>query len=313
MDCVPLLLCQVLVSLAVVQPPARRGVCVPTAALERGIGLAGAGALSWRPLPVPPHGGCQWIEVGLDGCRGDVRIVAGRCGAASAFVEEQEHERLPDGAVQRRSLRRWAGGAMDRCASVRLLGDRVVDGERLQAGELLWEESPDCARRSLPVLSLGRRTFERWGLLPQQAGLGVPFVARLRQAAHAMVELPGRRGAGDYARSGPVVTNLEFDTTLALLRIAVALGDEELWLRARRAARHSMAVDLDAASGLPFAHGKDHRSAAAAPGHAWLQGLLWMGLLSADTDMIEAARQIAEGLAAMPIAADGDLDRARVL
>src|SRR5439155_24003898 len=106
-------------------------------------------------------------------------------------------------------------------------------------------------------------------------------------------------------------TNLEFDTALAFLRLALALQDEELLLRARRCARHTIDRDLDGTSGLPFAHGSDHRSAPAEPGHVWLRGLLWTAAVTADDELLGSARQIAHALAAMPSPGDGARERAR--
>jgi hypothetical protein len=107
------------------------------------------------------------------------------------------------------------------------------------------------------------------------------------------------------------VTNLEFDTTLALLRLALATGDEELLLRARRCARHLVDHDLEPNTGLPFTHGADHRSSPPEPGHAWLRGLLWTGAVTADDDLLAAAAQLAHAIAAAPPEEEGRRERAR--
>src|SRR5262249_28372034 len=146
---------------------------------------------------------------------------------------------------------------------------------------------------------------------PPDQGLARVLRPWLQQVAQALIELPGARGAGDFGRSGGVVTNLEYDTTWALLRLALALADEDLLLRARRCAWHPIDRDLDAARGLPFAHGKEHRSSPAEPGHVWLRGLLWTAAVTADDELLGGARQIAHALAAMPARGEGRQERAR--
>src|SRR5690606_15079637 len=102
-----------------------------------------------------------------------------------------------------------------------------------------------------------------------------------------------------YGRSNGVVTNLEFDTALGFARLWLAHEDPALLRRALDSARHLIDRDLDA-DGLPFRHGKDHRVAANEPGHTWLAGLLLVGCLSADDELIAAAGTIARGLARRP-------------
>ena len=62
---------------------------------------------------------------------------------------------------------------------------------------------------------------------------------QLAEVVDRLVELPGRRGAGDFGRSDGVVTNLEFDTPLALLRCAIGLGSERAWQLALRSLSRS--------------------------------------------------------------------------
>jgi hypothetical protein len=112
--------------------------------------------------------------------------------------------------------------------------------------------------------------------------------------------LQGARGRGDYARSGGVVTNLEFDTPLAFLRLGLAGADRELLRSGLEAAQHLLDHDVDPASGLPCRHGSDHRSGPAEPGHVWLEGLLLAGCIAADDRLIAGARSIAHSLARHP-------------
>ena len=84
-------------------------------------------------------------------------------------------------------------------------------GEVFQAGESLTEESPDLVNRWLRV-RIPRRAWEKAGVLPRNRGLATDIRRHLVQVAGELVELPGRRGRGDYGRSGDIVTNLEFDS-----------------------------------------------------------------------------------------------------
>jgi hypothetical protein len=110
-----------------------------------------------------------------------------------------------------------------------------------------------------------------------------------------------------------VVTNLEFDTALGLVRLGLVTGEKVLLRRAVAAARHLVDRDLDARSGLPFRHGPDHRVNPPEPGHAWLTGLLLVGCVTADDELIAAAGSIASGLARYPARGQGEDDRARDL
>ena len=107
------------------------------------------------------------------------------------------------------------------------------------------------------------------------------------------------------------MTNLEFDTTLALLRAGTALADAEVLRRALRAAWHLRDRDLDQRTGLPFPHGPEHRTGNPEPGHCWLQGLLWAGLLTADDGHLQAAVNLAQALAARPPSGTGAAERLR--
>lgn len=305
------MLLQVVLAFTAGDGPVRFGAPVPVRALTAGLGLRGEGQLQWRALPLRPRDGRCWIEIMVAGARGRVQIHLGGqgqddagIGAAAVVVAAAEGDGV-------RSEWRWRDGTMDWRQRTLFAVDTVVGDEVFTAGEAWTEESPGLVGRALGALSLPRRVWEDVGLLPRDEALCAPLRAHLQTAAHALVELPGRRGAGDHARSDGVVTNLEFDTTLALLRLALALRDEDLWLRARRAALHLVDRDLDQRSGLPFAHGAGHRDGGPEPGHAWLQGLVWVGAIAAEPHLLVAARQIAGGLAAHPPAGEGAAERAR--
>jgi hypothetical protein len=75
------------------------------------------------------------------------------------------------------------------------------------------------------------------------------------------------------------------------------MHEPRAWQLALRAARHLRDRDLDVQTGLPFMHGVSHRAAPPEPGHTWLEGLLWVGLLTADDDVLVAARSMGRALA----------------
>jgi hypothetical protein len=288
--------------------PARFGVPVPEAALAEGLRLRGPGAFQWRRLPLDARGGLCWIEVVLVGARGTARIVAGHGGdgGAQACVHALAQE-----AGRTEETWAWADGSEDRRTRAVLQAPESIDGEPWEAGEWRREESDALGRRCIPAVRLPRRLWEAVGILPADQGLAQRLRPYLGEVANALQELPGARGAGDFARSGGVVTNLEFDTTLACLRLALALQDDGLLLRARRCAMHLVDRDLDARTGLPFPHGPGHRTGRPEPGHVWLQGCLWVGAVCAEDDLLRAARQIAHGLAAAPPTGEGPHERAR--
>jgi hypothetical protein len=310
----PLVLLQIVLAFAVDPGPARFGATVPQRVLDSGLTLMGPGQLSWRPLPLcAPKDQC-WVEVAVSGTGRRVRMQLGGPAPLSALQHKDlamARDEATTAVHERTSEWHFADGTVDTQRVLTFASDVEWRGEKYTAGEMLTEESEGLPRRCLSLLTLPRVQFERMGLLPPAGRLGQEVRAHLRRAAAALVELPGRRGAGDYARSGGVVTNLEFDTTLALLRLALALGDETLLLAARRSALHLCDRDIDSRTGLPFQHGPDHRINAPAPGHAWLQGLLWMGALCADERMLTVAAQIARGLASAPPMAQGSGERAR--
>ncbi|MEC7583269.1 MAG: hypothetical protein VYE77_03045 [Planctomycetota bacterium] len=205
----------------------------------------------------------------------------------------------------------WCDGTRDHRTRVPITNTRRIDGERWQIGEFETLENVELAQRWLAVVDLPRRFWEQAGILPVRVGAGEQSLEHLRAVGRALVEMPGRRGAGDYLRSGGVVTNLEFDMPLAFLRLGLACGDVELLVRARRSAWHLVDRDLDQVSGLPFGHGSGHRCSPPSLGHTWLSGLLWVGALSADDPLLQAAGQMARALAGENATSRGGVERAR--
>ena len=297
--------------------PVRFGFPLPVAAVARGLRITKPGALfQWRPLQDRPDPvtGRLWVELAITGVHGRVAIAAGGSGpvsesggvACTVDIDAQDDEVVE----VRRQTWRWTTGEIDWRERRTFRVETEVDGEVYGAGETLTTESSDLAARWLRVGITGKK-WARAGVLPQLGRVARPFREHLAQAAQALVQLPGRRGRGDYARSGAVVTNLEFDTTLGLARLGLALERRALLQRAADSARHLVDRDMDRGKGLPFCHGLDHRVAAPEPGHVWLSGVLLVGCLSADEDLIRAARSMAHGLARHPAQGEGRDERLR--
>jgi len=323
-----LVLAQVLLTFTVEGPGAVRfGFPLPAAALGGGLRLEGVrdAVLQWRPLhaSADPLTGRRWCEVvvagpGLAGeGRKTIRLRGGGEGASDpeqgpACRRRVEVERRGD---TRCTITTWeyCDGSRDRCSRVEVVGgDLMVGDERLGAGEAVTETTPEQLGRTLRV-RIPAREWARAGVIERPTRLAMPWRDQLCQVGRQLVSLSGVRGSGDYARSGEVVTNLEFDTILGFVRLALAAEDPVLLGKGAQSARHLVDHDLDAKSGLPFTHGEDHRSRAPEPGHVWLQGLLLAGCVFADDDWIRTAGTMARGLARSPrrAPAAGRLDRAR--
>lgn len=310
---------QCLLTVPIDGPPVRLGIALPVAAVARGLRLQGRGALQWRRLPV---GGDDadpvWIELAILAPPGPARVLAGGAGpspdgSGPAFAFERDERPVAEGA-QARERWRWRDGTVDERTRTRFLVATTGGDERFAIGEAWTQDSPGLAARARAWLGMAPAVAVACGLLPRAGGGGAVAAAvrqRLADAVPALPELPGQRGAGDFARSGGIVCNGEFDTALALLRVGVGLGHERAFAAALRAARHLVDRDLDARTGLPFAHGADHRSSEPEPGHAWLQGLLHVGLVTADDGLIAAAHSLAAALAQHPPRGEGRLDRLR--
>jgi hypothetical protein len=302
--------------------PVRFGAPVPAAVLAGGLRLEGRGSLQWRRLPIGrPDSDPVWIEIAISGPAGVVKVMAGGAGATGpsadgngpVYVREQVHQMLADGEEVRQRWR-FADGAVDERTRIVFHREVELGGERFLPGEALSAAAEALHERPAVVLQFDRRWFRSAGLLPPPVGGGAATRSvreQIQKALPFLVELPGARGAGDYGRSGGIVTNLEYDTTFALLRAACAFGDAKLLRRAQRAAWHLRDRDLDGSTGLPFAHGPDHRHSLPQPGHCWLQGVLWVGLLTADDDCLATARQLGRALAAQTPMGTGANERLR--
>ncbi|MCK5944466.1 MAG: hypothetical protein KAI24_20930 [Planctomycetes bacterium] len=292
--------------------PLRCGLRLPAEVLEQGLSLAGPGVVQWRRLPLASAAmageedeqGEGWVELAIVAPAGRVQLVRGGCGPSPqrrgpAYVYDESQRRVDHG-VERRQRWQWRDGTVDERVRTTFTARTEIGGEVFDVGEGWTRESAGLADRARWWRTAGLREARRCGLLPER-GRGGHLTRRVqRQLAacvDALVELPGTRGAGDFARAGGEVTNNEFDTSFALLRCAVGLRHARAFGLAQRAAGQLRDRDLDQRSGLPFVHGPGHRTGTPQTGHVWLRGLLWVGLVTADDDALVAARALGRALA----------------
>lgn len=307
-----------LLTVPVGDAPVRFGARLEAAAVRDGLSLAGRGALQWRRLPVPEADGHVWVELAIAAPPGKARVMRGGVGPAeqrrgAVYVYERDERRHEHG-VEAHEVWRFCDGSEDERWRTVVAAPWHDGGEDYCPGEARTVERGRLATRAVPWCLAGEPWARDAGLLPPSGGIGRVARAARRQlldAVAALRELPGARGAGDFGRSGGVVTNLEYDTGFVLLRCAVAGGGERALALAGRAARHLVDRDLDGNSGLPFVHGADHRLQAPETGHAWLRGLLWTGLVTADDDWIGVARQLGRAVASRPPIGVGPAERLR--
>ena len=298
--------CQVVLAFSVEgEGPVRFGVPVPAEDLRAGLRLDGPHeAFQWSTLTTGLDAESErvWIEVAVDGRPGRYRLQRGgsaaRPNGSGAAVERWARD-LKDGAEQARvSTWSWHSGVVDRVRRT------LVPGAA--AGEWSTERSEEV---------IGRRSRVRippdfWRdarVLPARTGAGTEMRSRLLDA---LPELPRCEGhPGDYVRGRPddtgarVKTNLEFDTTLGFLRLALVCDREDLLRRALESATYLCDRNVDVRSGLPFRHGRGHRSARPEFGHCWWTGALSTALTFADRDLrdhaLEIGRAVARGVQAM--------------
>jgi hypothetical protein len=292
---------------------------LPAAAVQRGLRLLGTGTLQWRRLPIGgPEADPVWVELAIVGPAGVVRLCAGdgppsAAGSGGVYVREEVQDRLP-GADRVTTIWRWRDGSIDTRVRLCFTAPTVLDQEAYAVGEACTSWTGAAAEHGDVLCRLGAAFAGRCGVMPEAGGGGT--VARdvrrhLASLLPQLAELPGRRGAGDYGRSGGVVTNLEYDTTLGLLRCAFASGDSAWLHKAQRSAWHLFDRDLEPRLGLPFPHGLEHRTGTPEPGHAWLRGALWVGLLTADDALLGAVQALGRAIAATPPLGVGGHERLR--
>jgi hypothetical protein len=293
--------------------PVRFGFPLRERDLAAGLRLDDPNArLQWRPLqPRPdPQTGRRWVELAVVGARGRVVVHAG--GGGPADPRQGAILRCAESSDGDRSERRWlwCTGDADRAVRTTFRTATPLGDEVCLPGEAHSELSAALRGRCLRVrIAPGR--WHQAGVLPHLGARAETLRTELAAIGRGLIELPGPRGAGDFARSGGVVTNLEFDTPLAFLRLGLATADAELLRRGLAAAQHLVDHDLDRVSGLPFRHGTDHRRGPPEPGHTWIEGLLLGGCLAADDELIAGARSIAHSLARHPPRPAGDREHAR--
>jgi len=281
--------------------PVRFGWKVPVAALQQGIRLVGdpGAAMQWRLLQEVPgwDGKALWIVVEVCGHDGPGRLLLGGAGpipgGVSGAVCSRETTLLTseDGS-ERVEVDTWADGTVDRRVLSTVLEDGRGPVRRFEDGGSV------LARRSRVRISGAE--WRRVGLLPRADGTGRTHRRALIDAVTRLGVDPEDPFPGDFVRGGDgeTVTNLEFDTTLGLLRLALCESDPGCLSRAFAAARHAVDVDIDATSGLPFRHGPGHRVARPEPGHVWTTGLLLTGAVFGEREIFDAGLGIARALAA---------------
>lgn len=305
MSALTIALCQVVLTFSVEgDGPVRFGFPLRKTDLERGLRINSGAQIQWRAIQQrpDPETGRIWVELAVVGARGNMRLTSQSSGTRqpapvverAVTVEEQAGRRMETVTWK------WSTGEEDRVQRTTFLVEHVdLAGEVFQPGESLTEMTPGVTGRWSRV-RIPRGAWEEAGVLPRDRKLARTLRRHLVEVAARLPELPGRRGRGDYGRSGDVVTNLEFDTALGLGRLGLATGSQRLLVQAQRSAQHLLDRDMDPGTGLPFRHGSGHRVAAPETGHVWLQGLLLMGCVTADDRLIRGAQTIARGLARNP-------------
>ena len=301
--------------------PLRFGFPLPGESLGSGLRVRGdpQARLQWRSLQdrPDPYTGRVWVELCIVGSGRRVQIVVGGSGPsdpALGAVVRREAQVREDADRRTRTVRwRWLTGEVDEVEYTEFLTRHEYLEEVFGAGESLTRGLDPVRFTASGVRS---RDWRRVGVLPPGGGLGREYRRHLLTLAPRLVQLQTLRDRGDYQRSGGIMTNLEFDTSLALARLALAEDGDvrtDLLRWALRGALHTVGQDLDARTNLCFEHGVDHRSGRPDPGHTWLSGVLLLGCLTGDETLLNAARRIARGLARHRPVPDSNRDRVRDL
>ncbi len=311
-------LAQTLLTFSIDHPqPVRFGWKVPVEAVSRGLRLDGdPGAhLQWRLLHENPGGGkgALWAVIEVCGHDGPAKLLMGgtpplTCGESGTVCVRTIEEGAAESGPTRTETDRWIDGTVD----TRVLHTLFEDHH----GPVHWlEDGGSIVERRMPV-RIRASEWRRIGVLPRGDGAGRRARQELLDAVPRLPGAPGRLGSGDFTRGTEqaTVTNLEFDTALGFLRLALSEGDPACLERAQRAARHTLDVDLDVRSGLPFRHGPDHRVARSEPGHVWTTGIALVGAVFGEAEIFEGGLGIAQALAARvlgPEPREGPFDRLR--
>ena len=245
--------------------PVRFGYPLPVASLRRGLRVAPRTAqLQWRLLHDKPDPvtGRLWVELAVTGARGPVRLLSGGRAPADAdggdLLTVHRSEVQQPGRRVRRTQWRWSTGEGDERITTRFARSTEHRGERFDAGESWTRCSPDLWGRWLRV-RISARAWRRAGVLPRSDSLARSYREKLVEAASWLRELPGLRGRGDYGRSGGVVTNLEYDTTLAFARLGLVA--ENAALREQLPSAESLPDDpelIEQMKAMGYIGGGDH-------------------------------------------------------
>ncbi|MCA8943155.1 MAG: hypothetical protein KDB80_11400 [Planctomycetes bacterium] len=302
------LACQVLLTFAVEgDGPVRFGVPLPADRIRHGLRLEGPhDAFQWSTLTAELDAASErvWVEIAVDGRAGRYRLSAsGRPPSADGQgpAVTREVRRDHSDTAQRVSVTwRWASGVVDERVRELCTFGVAVDGRT--PGEWKTRDTEGLLDRRTRV-RIPRRFWERAGILPAADGLGVELRAALFESVDALRPADGDRGRGDYVRGtladpdATIVTNLEYDTTLGFVRLGLALDAADWLTRAHESAVHLCDRDVDLRSGLPFRHGRDHRSARPELGHCWWSGVVLTSLTFADRESLRRGLDIGRSVA----------------
>ena len=277
--------------------PLRFGIPLPLAQIEQGIALSGPSSaqFGWRLLQHHPGESVDhvWVECAIDPAPSGRYRLLGRPGQGSGSSLRVERT-VNDAGI---TLKWPVSGVVDTMRRVR------------EGAVFRTSFSPGWSARAVRMLPEGgaawRQALVGVGLPKAKPGRAARSLRTELREAVASMRRAGGRARGDYLRGegdAVVVTNLEFDTTLGFLRLAQSADPASnvraaLLERAYESAYHLLDQDLHVGSGLPYRHGRGHRTALPESGHVWVRGVLWTGCLFADEVLIEGALDVARALA----------------